>query len=255
MKAFARVVAESDGRGGTRLTTLRSEAPLVLRDTPHALYLVGGAGGPLGGDDLTLEIEVGPGALLTIRAAAATVALRGPVPGPSRVHVHAKVGDSGELRWLPEPIVAAQGCDHRAEATVQLHTGGRLLWREEVVLGRHAEEGGSVATRTRVDVGGVPLFHHELALGPEHPHASGPAVVGDAGAVGSVVLVDSRSCWRAALVGDRAAVLALDGPGVQVTALAGDARALRRALDEGVGVALGRALVPTRRRMGHPDGG
>ena len=68
MRAVARVVAEPDGRGGTRLARLRSQAPLILRGTPESVYLVGGAGGPLGGDDLTIEIDVRPGAELTVRA-------------------------------------------------------------------------------------------------------------------------------------------------------------------------------------------
>ena len=45
----ARVGAE------TRLVELRSDPPLVLRATPAGLHLVGGAGGPLGGDELALE--------------------------------------------------------------------------------------------------------------------------------------------------------------------------------------------------------
>lgn len=233
MRALARVVAEADGWGGTRLVTLRSEAPLVVRATGGGVYLVGGAAGPLAGDDLSIEIAVGPGARVILRSAAASVALPGRVPGPSRLAVRATVASGGELRWLPEPVVAARGCDHWMDAVLDVAAGGRLEWREELVLGRHGEAPGSVATRLHVDLDGRPLLRHELALGPLHPHSLGPAVAGGARAVGSVLLVDPDWCDGpppAHVVGSSAAVLALDGPAVQVVALAEDALALRQCL-------------------------
>ena len=124
---------------------------------------MGGAGGPLGGDDLALDIEVGPGASLTLRTAAASLAQPGEAPGPSRIEVRAGVGEGGEFRWLPEPVVAVRGCVHLMEATVTLDRGATLVWREEVILGRHREVPGSVCTRTIVDLDGTPLLRHELA--------------------------------------------------------------------------------------------
>ncbi|MGI8807769.1 MAG: urease accessory protein UreD [Acidimicrobiales bacterium] len=233
MRARARVVAEPDGRGGTRLACMRSEAPLVLRSTPGALYLVGGAGGPLGGDDLLLEIVVGAGARLTVRTAAASVALPG--PGPSWARVRATVVAGGELQWLPEPLVAAQGSVHHMEATVVLDDGARLVWREEVILGRHRETPGSVRSRVSVDHDGTALLRHELGLGPAHPHAASPAVAAGARAAGSVLLVGpGSSSWQPIVLGPTAAVLPLARSGFQVVALAADAPDLRRLLDEGM---------------------
>jgi urease accessory protein len=231
VRARARVVAERDGRRGTRLTALRSEAPLVLRSTPDALYLVGGAGGPLGGDDLALDITVGAGARLTVRTAAASVALPG--AGPSEVHVRATVAAGGELRWLPEPVVAAGGCVHHMQATIDLEDGAVLVWREELVLGRHGEIGGSVVTRASVDLAGQPLLRHELALGPRFPSGAGPAVTAGARAVGSLVLVGLEVTVPAATLGPTSAVLPLAGAGEQIVALAGGAVGLRRLLDAG----------------------
>jgi urease accessory protein len=234
--ARAHVVAQADDGGRTRLTAVRSEAPLVLRATPDALYLVGGAGGPLGGDDLALDIEVGPGARLTIRTAAASVALPG--RGPSTVAVTARVAAGGELQWLPEPLVAARGCDHHMSAVIVVQGDGTLVWREEIVLGRHQELPGSVVTRTQVDLDGAPLLRQELALGASHPAASGPSVTAGARAVGSVLLVGMP--WPggpgAQVLGATAVVLPLAGAGAQVLALAGGASELRRALDAGVGL-------------------
>lgn len=240
MRARAILVAEVDGMGATRLTRVRSEPPLVLRATAEAVYLVGGAGGPLGGDDLSVEVEVGPGAELTVRTAAASVALPG--ESESYVRVTARVAAGGRLWWLPEQVVAAAGCRHRMETTVTIAAGAMLVWREEIVLGRHGETPGSVRTRFRVDAGSAPLLRHELALGPDHPAAGGPAVVGAARAVGSVLLLDPAWGDRlpaAQTLGPTAAVMALAGPGVHVVALAEDAIGLRRSLDAGVRVAHG----------------
>ena len=231
MRARARVVAESDGRGGTRLAVLRSEAPLVLRATADALYLVGGAGGPLGGDDLALEIEVGTGAALTVRTAAAAVALPG--DGPSNVVVHATVASGGALRWLPEPVVAAKGCVHHMRAFLDLERSAEVEWREELVLGRHGETSGSVVTVTNADLESAPLLRHELALGPCFPASSGPAITAAARAVGSVLLVGPGLPNSSAVLGASAAVLPLANGGVQVLAVADGARALRRLLEMG----------------------
>lgn len=234
MRAQARVVAEADGRGGTRLAVLRSEAPLVLRETPAALYLIGGAGGPLGGDDLSLDIDVGTGARLTIRSAAAALAQPGLGPGRSRLRVRATVAGGGELRWLPEPLVAVRGCVHETDATVALAADARLTWREELILGRHREAPGSVVARASIDRNGWPLLRHEVALGADHPLAGGPAVTAGARAVGSVVVVKPDWTAPAVPLGPTAAVLSLAAPGAAlVVALAASASELRRQLDEG----------------------
>ena len=236
MRARATVVAEADEQGGTRLARLRSEAPLLLRRTPDAVYLVGGAGGPLGGDDLVLDIDVGSGARLVVRTAAASIALPG--DEPSSVRTRVRVATGGELQWLPEPLVAVRACRHRMEAVIVLERGARLVWREELVLGRHGEVYGSVESRLLVDLDGAPLLRHELALGPDHPEGSSPAVAGAARCSGSVLVV--QPAWPTPpgplRLGPRAAVLPLAGPAVQVVALADDALGLRRDLQSGIGL-------------------
>ncbi len=235
MIARGRLVMEVDSGGRSRLTGLRSEGPLVLRPTTASeVHLVGGAGGPLGGDVLTLEIVVGPGAELTMRTVAAAVVLPG--PAPSVVEIEVRVGEGGMLRWLPEPTVATSGCDHRCRARVVLDAGARLVWREELIGGRHGEEGGSVSSRLSVDLGGRPLLRHQVDIGPAHPAWTSPAVGGGARCTGSLLVVDPG--WAGSPPGPvvldgAAAVLPLAGPAVQVTALAADALSLRRLLDAG----------------------
>lgn len=262
MRAHAGVVAAVDARGRTRLESLRSSAPLTLRPTPDAVYMVGGAAGPLGGDDLRLDIEVGPGASLTLRTAAAAVALPGTRGEASSLVVRAQVGEGATLHWLPEQSVAARGCRHEVETHVSLGAGSTLVWREELLLGRHGEEPGCWRARSVVDLEGGPLWRHELCLGPDVPGWDGPAVLGRSRAVGSLLVVDPARAGdgpeRVALSA-MAAVLPLGGPAVVVTALADDAIGLRHDLDAGWRAALpmgsqGRCTTGRRTRLRLGDG-
>ena len=236
MIARARIVAEADGAGGTRMAVLRSAVPIVLRQTPDAVWIVGGAAGPLGGDDLGIDVEVCPGAVLTVRTAAAAVVLPGPSGLPSRFCVAAMVGAGGTLLWLPEPVVATSGCMHRADARITLERGSRLAWREELVLGRHGEEPGSCRSRLRIDLPEAPLLRQEVRVGPDARGWEGAAVAAGARAIGSLTLVDPtwEGCVAPSVVlGPTAVAVPLPGPAAQVTALAPDALALRTLLLDG----------------------
>jgi urease accessory protein len=236
MRASARIVAEADGRGGTRLAVLRGESPLLLRRTGPVtvhlvtVHLVGGAAGPLRGDELRLDIEVGPGARLDVCGVAASLALPGRPGPPSRLEITAAVGPGARLRWRPEPLIAAFGCDHRALTRVEVAEGGALLWRDDLVCGRHGEDSGDVRADTTIRYAGRTLYRHELAVGPAAPGWSGAAVLGGGRAVGSAVLAGPGLPAPALLRGD-AAIMSLAGPGLLATAVGTDIRPVRQALD------------------------
>jgi len=243
MRARARIVATGDGVT-SRVAELRGDPPLLPRLTgPRGarvarVHLVGGAAGPLAGDDLRLEIEVGPRAHLRVRTVAASMALPSRVGGESLLTVHATVAAGGRLEWLPEPLIAAAGCHHHSVSTVELDAGASLVWREELVCGRHGERPGDARLTTSVHYAGRALYRNEFAVGPAVAAWAGPAVLGDGGAAGTLLLVDPM--WTdggrpvAAAYGDRAALLPLAGPAVLVSAVGPDARAVRAALDRGV---------------------
>jgi urease accessory protein len=230
MRAEARLVAGPDGRGGTRLSTVYGEPPLLWRRTgPCGVHLVGGAAGPLGGDDLTITVTVEAGARLEIRTVAASLAQPSNPPRPSRLTVRATVGAGATLHWLPEPLVAVAGCDHHAASTVDLDPTAVLAWREEIVGGRHGEPGGDLRAATTVRRGGRTLLRHDLAIGPRAPDWDGPAVVG--GRVAGTLLVVDPARDPSTKPPPHALALA-GGPAHLVTATGDDARHVRATLDK-----------------------
>lgn len=211
----AAVVAERAG-DRTRCTTLRSAPPISLRDTHDGLYLVASGAGPVGGDDLHLDVDVRHGAALVVRSAAASMVLPGPSGTPSSLRVRVRV--QGSLRWEPEPTILVAGCDHRVTTTIDLAADATLAWREVVVLGRHSEPTGSLLQRLRVDRGGAPLLRTELPVGPRWPGAEGPAGTDGARVVTSSLIVGLDE--PALPEGARGAVVRIAGGAWLVTALA-----------------------------------
>jgi len=207
VRAHARVVAEG-ARGRSRCTTLRSAPPLTFRATPDGLHLVGTAAGPVGGDDLLLEVTVAPGASLTVRSAAAQLVLPSPTPATSTTRLVVEVGEEASLTWRPEPTVLVRAADHRLTTTIDLAPRADLAWRDEVVLGRDREPSGSLLSRLRVVRAGVPLLCTEVALGPAWPTSTGPAGTAGAHVVTTTLLVGHPARTLIDLLGDDAACAA-----------------------------------------------
>ncbi len=235
--ASAEIVAELGPGGSTQLPLLRSQAPLALRRTPEAVYVVGAAAGPLGGDQLSLRITVRAGASLCLRTVAASVALPGLDDAESVLTVTATVEPGGTLEYLPEPVVVAEGARHATEIRVTLAEGARLILREELILGRHGEQGGAYRGSLRADYAGRPLLRQSLVVSGTDPAARGPAILSGHRACGTLLRVGPglpgpTVTAADALRADRqAAVMPLaTGPAVLLTALADDAVTLRRRL-------------------------
>jgi urease accessory protein len=256
VKASARLVAQARPDGSTRLTALVGQAPLLLRQThpddeptaasavPAAqVHLVGGAAGPIGGDELHLSMHLGPGARLRLRSVAASIALPGRQPGESTLDISVRIEAGASLTWSPQPLIAAQGARHRTTVRVEMAEDAHLAWYEQTLLGRHGEQPGSATTRLRVRRADRPLLDHTLAVGPHHPGSLGPAVTGTDRAGATILIVDPA--WTHVPIADRVtlepcddangaiAVLPLAGPAVVISALAPDGLALQTLLGLG----------------------
>lgn len=256
MRARAHVRTELQG-GRTRLEVLRSQAPLSLRptiprqsepwarfvDDPAHLCMTAAAAGPLGGDELVLEVEVGAGSALVLTESSATLVLPGHDGAQSRMRVRARVAPGGAFVWLPQPVIAAAGCDHLNDVAVELAPDAQFVMREQLLLGRKDEDSGHLRQRVRVRRDGRPLLAQDLDLGSAT--GSSPAVAGPHRAVGSLLVVDPRlDAGSSALLDEDGAVLPLAGGGaVLVNALAADNTGLRRQLGQALAL-IGEQLIP-----------
>ena len=238
--ASAEIVAEPGPGGTTRLPLLRSQAPLVLRRTPEAVYLVSAAAGPLGGDRLDLRIEVRAGAALCLRTVAATVALPGLDGGESLLTVTVTVAAGGRLEYLPEPVVVADGARHATDIRVSVAEGGSLVLRDELILGRHGEHGGAYRGSIRADYAGRPLLRQALDVSGTDDSSWGPAILSGHRAIGTLLQVDPA---LAAIPGPGDPAPDSAGPWVTVMPLATGPAILVTALASGA-VALRKSLVP-----------
>ncbi|SNT06769.1 Urease accessory protein UreH [Streptosporangium subroseum] len=237
MRARAAIVTERDADGRTLLATMRSDPPITLRRTgPGQVHLVSTAAGPLGGDDLALDIEVAPGTALDVRSVASTLVLPGAAGGGSLMTVTARVGAGASLRFTPEPTVLAVGCLHRMVVRLTLAEDARVFWREEIVFGRYGERPGSCHSRFDATFAGGPLLRQEFVVGEPAIDGS-PAVYGDARCVGSTLMTGRAP---EPVIGDGWAVLPLAGPGTLVSALGRDAVELRQRLLRGEAAAVKR---------------
>ena len=168
--------------------------PIVLRPTGDArVHLVHGAGGPLGGDALRLEVQVGAAATLAVRSAGATIVQPGRSGQAARWDTGVVVGTGAALDWGPEPTVVTDGATFHTSLRVDLCVGARAVVREVVVLGRHGGVGGRYQGRLDVTVDGVPLLAHTTLLDGADAALGGPGGIAGARAVGTLLLA-GRGC-------------------------------------------------------------
>lgn len=230
-----RTALDADGR--TRIGELTATAPFAAKITPEGVHLVGAAAAPLDGDHITIDLDVAPGTTLTVRTVAATMAW------PSRsgalaslMELRARVGDGALLRWLPEPLVPVRRCRHELQTRIDLASTARVVWREEVILGRAHEGPGTLRACTRVERAGQPVLHQELEIdgASERAHRA-PSILAGSRATGSVLVVGPGAPDHHATVCDddlRGAVLELEAGGRLASASGASVAKLRRWLDD-----------------------
>lgn len=242
VEATARITAAAPGSPGdpTRLPLLSSAGPLALRRTrsegPEArVTLVGAMSAPLGGDRLALRVRAEPGARLCVDSAAATLALPGPGGEPARYDLHLSIGDDARVRWLPEPLISAQGSVLHQSVRIDLAPRARLVFRDVLVLGRTGEEPGRLTSRLTLVHAGRPLLDQRLDQGSGAPGWDSAAVLGGFRAVGQLLVAGPQFTDRpaqAVSLCPTASVTPLAGPAALVTAVAPDALLVGRVLDD-----------------------
>lgn len=177
MKSASLVVAE-ERNGRTILADLRSEPPLSLRPTRCGVAMVGSAAGPVGGDEVSLRVDVGSGASLHMEAIAATMVFPGRGGSASHQSISIRVEEGGHLRWCGQPLLSVVRSTHTQNVTIELAPTATLDWVDSVVLGRSGEPPGVLDTMFRVVRAGSVVLHQRQLYDPESPSWSTTAGLG-----------------------------------------------------------------------------
>jgi urease accessory protein len=157
MRSRVVVVARAGRDGSTELATLEAHGALAVRRTgPEHVHVVGTAAGPIGGDEIDVLVDVGPGARLELLGVAATIALPGREPVASHVRLDVAVGPGASAVVALPPLVVTSRAT--VLAATQAHVDGVLDLTERIQLGRHDEAGGTWTGRLLADVDGRPAI-------------------------------------------------------------------------------------------------
>nr|WP_269091193.1 urease accessory protein UreD [Actinopolymorpha cephalotaxi] len=153
----------SSGGGGTLRTRL-----LDLSANGARVALVQDGALLLRGDEVEIDVVVGPGMRLELVEPSGTVAyaMRG---GSASWRVDVTVESGGTLLWQGKPFVVAEGADVRRSTHVRLAETAALVQRETLVLGRTGEAPGALVNSCRIRRGSTPVLAEDLRLGPGAP--------------------------------------------------------------------------------------
>jgi urease accessory protein len=149
---------------GNRLPRIQCRGGIQACCTlPDTVHLVSAAATPLGGDTIDIRVIVEQGARLTLRSAAAAVALPG--AGTLTSHARWEIEVTGSLDVDLEPTVVAAAARHVSRVALFLRDDGRVRFRERVQIGRCNEREGFWSGSLQADWHGRPLLRHRVELG------------------------------------------------------------------------------------------
>lgn len=206
MRTEQTFVALTDGR--LELRTGRLAPRLIDRGPDRAtISLLATAALLLGGDHVAIQVRVDCRQQLRLDDVAATVAYNGRGL-PATVEVDIELAENATLIWDTEPLVLSSGAAVKRGMTVSAAAGARLLLRDQLVLGRTGEAGGTLTCSTRMTHDGAPALAEDLMLTPEN---AGAGVLGTARVLDTAIALG----WRPP-VPERGTHFGLDRPGAMV---------------------------------------
>jgi len=109
--------------------------------------------GIVGGDQLAIDVDVGPAAMTRLTTPGATRWYRSAGP-QARSQLSARVGQGGFLEWLPQEQIVFDGANALSSLRFELAPDATLIAWDVTVLGRKAGDQpfASGTWRTRIDI-------------------------------------------------------------------------------------------------------
>lgn len=173
----------------TQLQVAEQQPPLkVIRAFPLAeggalVHLHNLSGGVLGGDQLELNVEVGPKAYAQLTSTGATRIYRShPEASAARQTSAIQVREGGLLEYLPDPLIPFAGSRYQQHTSIELAADAGLFWWEVVAPGRVAR--GECFDYEQLHIGlhlsaqGKPLAIERFTLEPQCRRLSSLARLG-----------------------------------------------------------------------------
>jgi len=159
--------------GATVLAACRSTlplqvlAPVALDDAAAVVSMLNPTGGVLGGDHLTVEIDVGAGAHACLTTPSATRVYRSAGP-PAIQIVRARLAPGAVCEWVPDHTIPSPGAILEQDLAFHVGEGATLLALDAWAAGRVARGEAWTFTRLssalRVDDAAGPLLHDRFVL-------------------------------------------------------------------------------------------
>ncbi len=182
-----------DGRA--QLTTLDQghHAGGRLMQTSGAYIRIGllGVHMPLlGGDRAEINVRIGSGVVLDMLEPSGMVAYNA-YGKRAEYHLNITLEDEATLIWQGAEFVAAEGANPWRTVSITLGEKARLLFKEEIVLGRSGEQEIHLNNRLRaVDAQGKECLVEELAVTPKTRKL--PGIIGSSKVVNTVLALGFR---------------------------------------------------------------
>jgi urease accessory protein len=221
---------------GGVLAEVSSGPPLTVRQVQDSdagvchLCLIGSAAGPLAGDEVTFELEVGEGARARLSASGASIAQGRRGGAASQLRCQVKVGAGAELIARPAPLIVAAGSAVHVSLELQLAESAYLQWRELLVLGRYSEPAGEVVLDWRVRRAGRPLLVQSIDLAGS-PGRNWAGMLDGARVLATALVAGPRLAARTVVDSAHAVCQQVDSRAALVTVLERDAAAAEVAMD------------------------
>jgi urease accessory protein len=174
LRAGAGRVAIARVDGASAIVACAAASPLqLLSPSPRGrcawIIPASHGGGLLAGDDVSLEMDVGDGAVALLSTQAGTKVYR----SPGRVaaqRLDARVGRDAVLAVLPHPVSCFTGARYHQSQRLELEPGASVVWLDALSAGRVArgERWAFHEYRSRVEIananGGAPVLVDALRL-------------------------------------------------------------------------------------------